>query len=120
MGRTSGRHGLTIDNSPNSKLSDSGDTGPLLEISILEEGGRGICGSVVAGGARFCISSLDECNTDLHTRLRGFRYGLQGGKWGVWLFLASSASRLPLSVFYQIALSGSTASKVKNFEGMTL
>ena len=36
VGRTSGRNGLTIDNDPNSELYNSGDTGPLLEISILE------------------------------------------------------------------------------------
>ena len=50
---TSRRHGSTIDNYPNSKLSDSEDTGPLLEISLLEEGRRGVCGASVAGRARF-------------------------------------------------------------------
>ena len=53
MGGTRGNNRLTIDNSPNSELAGSGDTGPLLEISLLEEDGRGICGSEVAGGASF-------------------------------------------------------------------
>ena len=43
-------HGLTLDNSPNSDLADSGDTGVLLEIRLLKEGRRGICGSAVAVG----------------------------------------------------------------------
>ena len=49
----SGTHGLTIDNSPNSDLAASGDTGPLLEIRLLEEGGSGICVDAVAGRSRF-------------------------------------------------------------------
>ena len=44
------QHEVTINNSPNSELSDGGDTGPLLEISLLEDVGSGICGAVVAGG----------------------------------------------------------------------
>ena len=50
MGGTRGMHGLTLDNSPNSDLADSGDTGVLLEIRLLKEGRRGICGSAVAVG----------------------------------------------------------------------
>ena len=59
MGRNRGRHGLTIDNYPNSELSDSGNTGPLLEIRLLEEGGSVICGAAVDGGASFCMSYMD-------------------------------------------------------------
>ena len=62
------QQGLIIKNSPNSELSDSGDTGPLLEIRLLEEGVSGICGAAVAGGERFCMLSMDECNTASHTR----------------------------------------------------
>ena len=42
-------HELTINNYPNSELADSGDTGSLLEICLLEEGRSGICGAAVAG-----------------------------------------------------------------------
>ena len=68
MGGTRVSHGLTIDNSLDSEIADSGNTGPLLEIRFLEEVGRGICGSEVAGGAKFFISSMDECNTNSHTQ----------------------------------------------------
>ena len=68
VGRNRRRHGLTINNYPNRELYDSGDTCPLLGISILEEGGGGIFGSEVYGRARFCMSSMDECNTASHTR----------------------------------------------------
>ena len=68
FGGTKGKHGLTIYNSPNIELSDSGDAGPLLDIRFLEEGGRGICGSAVTGGARFFMSSMNECRTASHTR----------------------------------------------------
>ena len=60
VGVTSGRHGLTIYNSPHRELADSWDTGPMTENRLLEYGERGICGAAVAGGARFCISSMDE------------------------------------------------------------
>ena len=53
IGGTRGRHGLTIYNYPNSELSDSGNTGPLLEIRLLEEGGREICGAAVSGRQGF-------------------------------------------------------------------
>ena len=55
LGGTRGQKGLIINNSPNRKLYDSGDTGPLLEIRLIEEGRRGIGGAAVAGGERFCI-----------------------------------------------------------------
>ena len=71
MGGTRGKKELIIDNSPNIKLADSGDTGLLIEIRLLDEGGNGIYGSAVAGGARFCMSSMDECNTASHNRLGG-------------------------------------------------
>ena len=64
---TRGMNGLTIYNNPNSNLANSWDTGPLLEIRLLEGGGRGICGAAVYGGIRFCISSMNECNTASHT-----------------------------------------------------
>ena len=38
LGGTREKKGSIINNSPNSKLADSGDTGPLLEIRLLEEG----------------------------------------------------------------------------------
>ena len=47
VGRSRGMHRLTIDNSSNRDIANSEDTGPLLEISFWEEGGRGICGSLV-------------------------------------------------------------------------
>ena len=92
FGGTKGKHGLTIYNSPNSKLADSGDTGPLLKIRLLEEGGRGICGAAVYGGIRFCISSMNECNTASHTWSIGLRDDLTGGKGGAWVVLSSSAT----------------------------
>ena len=68
LGGTRGKHGLTINNYLNRELAESGDTGPLLEIRLLEEGGSRICGSAVDGGARFCMSYMDERNTASHTR----------------------------------------------------
>ena len=55
LGGTRVMHELTIDNTPNTKLVVSRDTGPLLEIRLLEEGGRGISGAAVTGGERFCM-----------------------------------------------------------------
>ena len=59
---------LIINNYPNIELAARGDTGPLLEIILLEEGGSGMCGSEVAVGARFCMSSMYECYTLPHTQ----------------------------------------------------
>ena len=59
VGGTRGYHELTMNNSPNSNLYNSGDTGPLLEIRLLEEGGIGICGAIVDGEASVCMSSMD-------------------------------------------------------------
>ena len=53
VGVTKGPKGLIINNFPNNNLADSGNTGSLLEICLLEEGGSGICGSVVAVWERF-------------------------------------------------------------------
>ena len=53
LGGTRVRHGLNMYIYPNSELADSGDTGPLLEIRLLEEGGSGICVDAVAGRSRF-------------------------------------------------------------------
>ena len=63
----------------------------MLEIRLLEEGGSGICGAAVAGGATIFMSSMDERNTSSHTRSRGLRDELPGGKVGAWLVLALSA-----------------------------
>ena len=49
------QHGLTINNSPNSELCDSRETGTLLEICLMEEGGSGICGAAMADRERFCM-----------------------------------------------------------------
>ena len=86
----------------------------------MEEGGSGIRGSTVAGGARFFMSFVDECNTESHTWSRGVGEDLPGGNWGAWVFLSSSAPQIPSYAFYQPVLSGATASKVNNFEGMTM
>ena len=94
MGGTRGRHGLTIFNYPNSELYNSGDTGPLLEIRLLEVGGRGICGESVYDGERFCMSSMYECNTDSHTQSRRLKYDMPGGKSGAWVLLAPSDPQL--------------------------
>ena len=82
VGGRRGSHGLTINNSPNSDLSDSGETGLLLEIRILEEGERRICGAAVAGGAMFCMSYMGECNIALYTLSILLRDDLPGGKGG--------------------------------------
>ena len=82
MGRNRGRHGLTIDNSPNSNLANSADTGPLLKICFWDEGGRRMCGSAVAGGAWFCMSYMDDCNTDSIACIRVFKDDLTGRKGG--------------------------------------
>ena len=67
MGGNRGEKGLIINNSPNSELSDSRDTGPLLEIRLMEESGSRICGAEVDCRARFFMSSMDEYNTASHT-----------------------------------------------------
>ena len=92
----------------------------MLEIIFLEEGGSGICGAAVAGGARFCMSYMDECNTVSHIRSIGLGEDLQGGKGGSRVVMAPSAPRLPSSAFYQQILSEATTSKVKNFEGLPM
>ena len=81
------QHELMINNSPNSELSDGGDTGPLLEICLLGEGGSGIYGSAVAVGVMFCMSYMDACNTASHKQSRGLRDDLTGGKGGAWVAL---------------------------------
>ena len=63
VGGTRGQKGLTIHNYPNINITDSRDKGPLLEISLPEEGGSGIRGAALAGGSMICMSSMDECNT---------------------------------------------------------
>ena len=50
VGGTRGQKGLFMNNSPNSELVGSRDTGPLLGIFLMEEGGSGICRATVAGG----------------------------------------------------------------------
>ena len=120
VGGTSGRHGLTIENYQNSELADSGNTGPLIEIRLLEEGGKGTCGAAVAGRARFFISYMYESSTDSHTRSRGSRDELPEGKGGAWVVLSPLALQQPSSAFYQLALSRSTASRINNFEGLPL
>ena len=49
----------------------------------MEEGGRGISGAAVAGGERFCMSSMNECNFISQNWQRGLRDELTGGKGGV-------------------------------------
>ena len=87
MGGTRGKKDLIINNYPNSKLDESGDTGLLLEIRLLEEGGSGICGAELASGERFCISYMDECNTASHNCSKGLRDNLPVGKGGAWVVL---------------------------------
>ena len=120
VGGTKGQQGLIIYNSPNSELADIRDTGPLLEIRLLEEDGSGICGAVADGGARFLMSSMNECNTASHNRSITLRDNFPEGKVEPWVVLAPSDPRLPLSAFYQPVLSGATASKINNFGGLPL
>ena len=45
----------------------------------------------MGGGARFCMLSMDECNTASNKRSRELRYDLPGGKGGgSWVVLAPS------------------------------
>ena len=67
VGGTRGQQGLIINNSPNREISESGDTCPLLEINLLEEGGNVICGAAVTSRKSFCMSYMDEFNTASHT-----------------------------------------------------
>ena len=53
---------------------------------------------------------MDECNTESHTWLTGLRDDLPGVKGGAWVVLAPS----------DMKLSGATAYKINNFEGLTL
>ena len=82
VGGTRGKKVLIINNPPDREFADSGDTCPLLEISLLEEGVSGIFGAAVAGGARFFMSSMDGCNTVSHTQARGLRDELPRVKGG--------------------------------------
>ena len=82
LGGTRETKKLTINNHSNSKLADSGDTGPLLETSFLKEAGSGICGAAMAGGERFCMSSMDECNTASQTCSTILEEDLNVGKGG--------------------------------------
>ena len=59
VGGNRGYKELIINNCPNAKRPDRGDTGPLLEVRLMEEGGSGICGSAVAVAERFFMSSMD-------------------------------------------------------------
>ena len=63
VGGTRRQQGLIINNSPNSELAYSRETGSLLEICLLEEGGSRICGGEVDDRERFCMSSMNEGNT---------------------------------------------------------
>ena len=49
----------------------SDDEGPLCTIKFLEGGAEIICGSTVAGGARFCMTRVEDCTTASHTRFKG-------------------------------------------------
>ena len=60
LGGTRRHQGFIINHSLNSKLAGIQETVPLLEIRLLEKGGSVICEAPVAGGARFCMSSMDE------------------------------------------------------------
>ena len=120
VGRNRRRHGLTIYIYSNRDISNSEDTGPLLEIRFPEEGGRGICGSAVSRGTTYCMLSLYECNSDSHTRSRGLRYELPVGKGGAWVVPEPSALQLLKYAFYQPSLIGATDSKVNNFEGLPM
>ena len=74
----------------------------------------------MAGRARICMSSMDECNTASQTRSRGLRDDLPEGKGGAWVVLGTSNLQLPLSTLYQPVLIGATASNIKNLEGLPL
>ena len=87
---------------------------------FLEGGIRGIYGGTRAGGARFCMSSVDECNTSSHTRKIGSREDLIGGTEEAWEELDPSAPRMKSSAVFQPVLSGATASNVKSFEGLLM
>ena len=88
----------------------------MFEKILLEEGGSGICGSAVACGERFYMSSMDECNTASHTRSRVLGEDLPGVKKGGWVVLAPSAPRLSSAVFFQPVFSGATASKIQKIK----
>ena len=80
-----------IVNNPISERAEGADTGPLFQIRFLEGGCRGICGGALAGGVRFRMLSVDECNTASHTRARGSGEYLPVGKEGKWLVMDNSS-----------------------------
>ena len=65
----------------------------------MEEGGSVICVAKVSYGARFFMSSMDECNTASHTWPIGLVGDLSGGKGGAWVALAPSTLKIPSSAF---------------------
>ena len=66
------------------------DDGPLCSIKFLEGGGESIYGSIVAGGAIFCMKRAGACTTAPHARLKGFAEILPGEKDEVWLVMAKN------------------------------
>ena len=64
------------------ELAEGMDTGPLLQIRVLEGGGRVIYGGAAAGGERSYTCPIDEFNTASHTRVKRVRrrtYRRKGG-----------------------------------------
>ena len=53
-----------IINNQNINLAEDTDKGPLFQIQFLEFEARGICVGEVNGGKIFCMSPVNECNTD--------------------------------------------------------
>ena len=72
------------------------------------------------GGARFCMSLVEEFNTVSHTPSRGYVKHIPGGKEGTCIVMAPPAPCCPSSDLLQPVLSGDTESNVKSFEGFPL
>ena len=90
----------------------------MFKIISLEVGRRGICVGYVKGGARFCMSSVEEFNTASKTQSRGSVKYLPGLKEGMCVVMALSAPHLPSSALFQPVVSVATYSNVKSFEGI--
>ena len=76
-----------IVNTKISECTEGSEKATLFQILFLEGGERGICGGSLGGGAIFCMSLVEECNTLSHTQSKGSGKYPPGGKDGVWVIM---------------------------------
>ena len=108
------RESNLIINTPNIETED--EEGPLCYIKFLQGCGASICGGIVAGGARFCITIALECTTESHAFLKRVAEELPGGNDWVWLVMDKPSPCLPASAYFQPNMGSSRSAKALGFE----